>query len=105
MTVKLLPNQAMQDCLAELVQGRKILHVMCEPSQSDINKYNNKKAKNLGNHKKPILCTTTGAVYDSIKQASIALRLDAGAISRCVSGHQASTKGYSFDAYLNKGTK
>ena len=101
MTVKLIPNQDMQDCLNELVQGRKILYVICKPSQSDINKYNNKKAKNLGDNKKPIICISTGAVYDSIKQASIALGLDAGAISRCVSGKQKTTKGFAFKTKEN----
>ena len=46
--------------------------------------------------KKPVYCPTTDTTYPSIKQACIELILDPGAVSRCLSGKQKSTNGYTF---------
>ena len=96
MTVNLVPNKAMQDCLAELVQGRKILHVVCEPTPNDIYNYNIKKAKNLGDNKISIICVNNNKAYESISKAARALGLDPGAISKCISNKQESTNGFRF---------
>jgi len=96
MTVKLIPNEAMQNCLMELVQNRTILHIECEASQMDILKYNSKRAKNFGKRDKAIVCLNNNIQYKSIRAASIDLGLDPGAISRLVSGKRLSTNGYKF---------
>ncbi len=101
MIVKLKPNKAMQDCLAELVQNRTIIHVECEASQMDVLKYNAQKAKNLKAYKRPIICISTGVKYDSIQRAAKDLGLSSSAISRCAKGFQHTTKGYKFK-YLIK---
>ncbi len=96
MTVKLVPNEDMQNALSELVQGRKILYVVCEPSATDTYNHNIKKIENLGNHKIRILCENNSLIYESIKEAATALGLDPGAVSKCVNGKQRTTGGYSF---------
>ncbi len=98
MIVKLKPNEDMQNALSELVQGRKILYVACEPSTLDVYNYNIKKAENLGERKIRILCVNNSLIYESIREAATALGLDPGAISRCVNiNHkQKSTNGFRF---------
>jgi len=104
MNIKLIPNKAMQDCLAELVQNRTILHIECKASQMDVLKFNAQKAKNLKIYKRPVLCVSNGLSYNSIQEASKALGVQSGAVSRVCSGKQHTTRGMKF-SYITKETK
>lgn len=104
MNIKLIPNEAMRHCLAELVQNRTINHIECKASPKDMLAFNLKKAKNLKVHKRPVLCVSNGIQYNSIQEASKALGVQSGAISRCANGKQHTTKGMKF-SYLTKETK
>ena len=94
--VKLIPNDDMQNQLLPIVGNRKVLHIICEVNQVDKLKIKGKMALIAKKRKVEVYCKTNNKTYPSIKQASIELILDAGAISRCISGKQESTNGYTF---------
>ena len=96
MIVNLIPNKEMRELLQEFTKGRKVLHIACEPTPEDIRLHNKRKALNLGKNNIPVMCVTNRKPYKSIKEASIALGLDPGAISRCINSKQESTQGYKF---------
>ncbi len=96
MIVKLEPNQEMQECLASLVKNRKVLYIVCEPSQSDILKHNSKKASNLKQSKQAVMCINNKKRYESISEAAKALGLDPSGISKVINNKQSTVSGYSF---------
>ncbi len=102
MKVKLIPDKAMEEALAPFMKGRKIDYIYASANQMDILKFNAKKAKNLKVHKRPVLCISTGISYSSIQEASKALGVRPGAISRVCSNKQHTTKGYKFSYKDNK---
>ena len=94
--VKLIPNDDIQNQLQTLVGNRKVLYIICEPNHMDKLKINGRMTEVREKRKVEVYCKTNNKTYPSIKQASIELILDAGAISRCISGKQESTNGYTF---------
>jgi hypothetical protein len=96
MDVKLIPNEQMQDQLSQVTGGRRVKYIICEPTQMDILKQNGKRKENLKQIKTPVICLNNNIRYESIKSASIDLRLDPKAISKCINGKQETVKGYKF---------
>jgi len=94
--VRITPGVELQDRLFELFGNRKVLYVMCEMNRMDELKIKGQIKEAATKRCKPIFCDTNGKQYESIKQASIELILDPGAISRVLSGKQSTTKGYTF---------
>ena len=74
-----------------------MLHIVCKESRADIIKRKNKTIRQNKVKIKPVYCPATDISYPSIQDVAISLRLDSGAISRCLSGKQNSTKGYTFE--------
>ena len=99
---KLVPNEEMQSQLEDIVGRRKVLYIICEPNRVDLLKIKGQ-MKELGKkRKKPVVCITNGVTYPSISEASLALGLGVGAISKCASGKQHSTQGHTFSFKDNK---
>ena len=95
--VKIVPNDELQNQLSHLVGNRKVLYIICELNHMDELKIKGQMADAAKKRSKPLYCPTTDTTYTSIKQASIELILDPSAISRCLSGKQKSTNGYTFN--------
>jgi len=96
MNINIEPTEEMILALSPYLNGRKIIHINCKMNKTDEYKKIKHLIDNSKKRSKPIVCITTQIEYQSIKEASKALGLDAGAISRCVNGKQKSTKGYIF---------
>ncbi len=96
MNIKLTPTQEAQNQLHMIVDGRKVLYIMCEENSSDIAKRKAKIADRNKTKRTAVVCTNNSKRYESILEASIELNLDPGAISRCISNKQKTTKGFGF---------
>ncbi len=96
MNIEITPTQAMVEALNPYLEGRKIISIRCEMNNMDRYKRNMHLQKNSKKRKRSFECLNNHEVYQSIKDAAIELSLDPGAISRCLSGKQGTTQGYSF---------
>jgi len=94
--IKLVPNKAMKETLYEMMGNREVEYVICFENQEDETERQRKLKALSEKRKRPIKCVTNYKQYESIAEASRALGLDPGAISRVLKGKQKTTHGYVF---------
>jgi len=95
-TVKLVPNEDLQNQLYNLVGNRKVLHIVCELNHIDKLKIKGQIQEAAKQRRKPIYCETNGKAYKSISQAAIELILSPGNISKVCYGKRSNAGGYKF---------
>ncbi len=94
MRVKLIPNQAAKEQLQHLVEGRKIIHILCEENETDIKARRTKLKSYADKRNKQVKCLTNGKVYSSATKAAKELNVSKQSISKVCNGRMMSVKGY-----------
>ena len=78
------------------IDGRKVIKILCEPTQQDIRIQNQQKSELGKSKRRPVKCITTNRVYQSIKDAAKGTGVQPGAISRICNGYQKTSNGFTF---------
>ena len=79
-----------------MIEGRKVIKILCEPNGQDKHNQRERKREMGKKNAKPIVCTSTGKTYDSIREASKEMDIKANAIGKVCRGEIKSTNGHTF---------